>query len=105
MDSSITIHFLYLTTIPDGIPRAQMEERSWDVYESFSEMAQATGGLRASSSNTASLMEKASSASENYYLLYYSPKDKTADGRFRNIEVKVKAEGCRVTHLAGYTSK
>lgn len=104
-DSSISIHFLYLTTIPVDIARNQMEERSWDVYEAFSEMAKATGGLTASSSNAASLMEKASKASENYYLLYYSPKDKTADGNFRQIQVKVKTGGYRVTHLTGYYSK
>jgi hypothetical protein len=104
-DSSISIHFLYLTTIPIDIARNQMEERSWDVYEAFSEMAKATGGLAASSSNAASLMEKASNASENYYLLYYSPKDKTADGKFRQIQVKVKSGGYRVTHLAGYYAK
>jgi len=104
-DSSITINFLYLTTVPTDIARSQMEERSWDVYQSFSEMAKATGGLISSSSNTLSLMKNASSASENYYLLYYSPKDKMANGKFREIKVKVKTGGYRVTHLAGYFAK
>lgn len=97
--------FLYLTTVPTDIARAQMEERSWDVYQSFSEMARATGGLISSASNSVALMEKASSASENYYLLYYSPKDKTRDGKFREIKVKVKTGGYRVAHLAGYFAK
>jgi VWFA-related protein len=104
-DSAISIHFLYLTTIPVDIARGQMEERSWDIYEAFSEMAKATGGLAMSSSDATFLMEQASRASENYYLLYYSPKDKVADGKFRRIEVKVKRGRYRITHLAGYSAK
>jgi hypothetical protein len=104
-DSSIAIHFLYLTTLPDDIAREQMQERNWDIYETFGNLAKATGGLAVSSANIASLMKKASSASENYYLLYYSPKDKSANGKFRQIVVKVKSGGYRVSHLAGYYAK
>jgi VWFA-related protein len=104
-DSTVTIHFLYLTTAPTDISRDQMEERQWDVYEVFSGMAKATGGVISSSSNSAALMEKAATASENYYLLYYSPKDKTTDGKFRQIEVKVKSGSYRVEHVAGYLAK
>jgi hypothetical protein len=104
-DSSIAIHFLYLTTLPDDIAREQMQERNWDIYETFGNLAKATGGLTVSSANIASLMKKASSASENYYLLYYSPKDKSANGKFRQIVVKVKSGGYRVSHLAGYYAK
>jgi VWFA-related protein len=104
-DSSVTINFLYVTTSPNDIRGTQLQERSWDVFESFADMAKATGGMATSSANVASLMVKATEVSENYYLIYYSPKDKKSDGRFRQIEVKVKTEGCRVTHLAGYYSK
>ncbi|MGZ5515475.1 MAG: hypothetical protein ACXW2O_10590 [Candidatus Aminicenantales bacterium] len=38
-------------------------------------------------------------------LLYYSPKDKAADGKFRQIEVKVKSGSYRVEHVAGYLAK
>ncbi len=79
--------------------------RQWDVYQAFSAMAKATGGVISSSSNSAALMEKAAAASDNYYLLYYSPKDKTADGKFRPIEVKVKSGSYRVEHVAGYLAK
>lgn len=104
-DSSVTMNFLYLTTVPTDISRDQMEERSWDVFQAFSGIAQATGGVVSSSSNTAALMERAAAATESYYLLYYSPKDKTADGKFRTIEVRTKQNGLRIIHLAGYTAK
>jgi hypothetical protein len=45
---------------------------------------------------------KAAAAVENYYLIYYSPKNYIQDGKFRKIEVKVKNRKYRVTHRAGY---
>ena len=41
-------------------------------------------------------------ASENYYLLFYSPKDYSPDGKFRKIEVKVRGGDFSVSHRAGY---
>ncbi len=104
-DPSLTIDFLYMTPVPTDISRDQMSERQWDVYQAFSEMAHATGGVVSSSSNSAALMEKAAAASDNYYLLYYSPQDRTAAGKFRSIEVKVKSGSYRVEHVAGYLAK
>jgi VWFA-related protein len=104
-DSSVTIDFLYLTSVPTDISRDQMSERQWDVYQAFSTMAKATGGVISSSSNSAALMGKAAEAAENYYLLYYSPKDKTIDGKFRQIEVRIKSGSYRVEHVAGYLAK
>jgi hypothetical protein len=49
-------------------------------------------------------MRTAAAAAESYYLVYYSPADSKPDGRFRQIEVKVKG-GYRVSHLAGYFSR
>jgi hypothetical protein len=39
---------------------------------------------------------------ENYYLLYFKPRDLKPDGKFHEITVKVKGGGYRVTHRAGY---
>jgi hypothetical protein len=65
-------------------------------------MSQATGGVATSSANPAYAMKKASDASENYYLLYYSPKEYQADGKFKEIKVSVKGKSYRVSHRAGY---
>ena len=48
------------------------------------------------------LMRKAVEASENYYLLYYSPSEYKSDGKFREIKVRVKRQGHQVSHRAGY---
>lgn len=109
-DSSITIHFLYITRPQREIaaeynsraPGVMWEDISAGIFSTFLEMAQSTGGLTEASSNIAFTLEKAAEASENYYLLYYSPKNYTTDGKFREIKVKVKGQNYRVTHRAGY---
>ncbi len=101
-DSSIGIHFLYFTQPADTIPGIYMQEQSEDIYSAFSEMARATGGVATSSSNPEFLFKKASDAAENYYLLYYTPQDYKADGKFKNIQVKIKGRSYRITHRAGY---
>lgn len=101
-DSSISIHFLFFTKPAEHVSGVQFVERSEDIFSTFSEMALATGGFVESSSNPEFLFQKASQATENYYLIYYSPKKYVADGKFRNIKVKVKGRNYRVTHRAGY---
>ena len=80
----------------------QLANLSAELFGAFHEMAKTTGGITDSSANIASSFERAAIASENYYLLYYSPKNYKADGKFRNIKVKVKGKNYRVTHRAGY---
>jgi len=101
-DSSISIHFLFITAPTKHVYGVKMEEQSEDIFAAFSEMAKATGGFSESAANSASLFKKALDASENYYLLYYSPENYTKDGKFREISVKVKSQDYRVTHRAGY---
>jgi len=47
-------------------------------------------------------MKKAADASENYYLLYYSPKNYVANGKFKEIKIKVKGQRYKISHRAGY---
>ncbi len=112
-DSSISIHFLYLTKVPmhmiditriDALSKHGIKyvEQSEDIFSAFNEVARTTGGLSESSANALKAFKRAVDASENYYLLYYSPKDYKADGKFRKIEVKVKNKKYRITYRAGY---
>jgi hypothetical protein len=101
-DSSIAIHFLFLTNPPPDRHGVHFEEHSEDILSAFKQMSSATGGFSESSMNPDFLMHKAVEASENYYLLYYSPIDYKSDGKFRIIDVRVKKPGCRVSHRAGY---
>jgi len=114
-DSSISLHFIYVTERSKGSsdwmelnPAAEgKEEVDWqdgtvDFFNAFKEIASATGGITESSANVNSSLKKAVKASENYYLLYYTPGDYVADGKFKKIEVKVKGKKYKVTHRTGY---
>jgi hypothetical protein len=79
-----------------------MIEHSEDIFGAFNEIGQATGGITTSSASPEFLFRKAGEATENYYLLYYTPKNYWADGKFHQIEVKVKGKNYRVTHRVGY---
>jgi hypothetical protein len=103
-DSSINVHFLYLTKNPADMPLSQIFERQ-DILSTFDEIAKATGGMTIHSANANYLMQQAAAAAENYYLLYYSPKNKNQDGRFRQIRVEIKTGNYRISHLAGYFAK
>ena len=101
-DSSVSIHFLFISTPAEHIYGISMQEQSEDIYQAFREMARATGGFSDSSANPAYLFKNALQASENYYLIYYSPKNYQQDGKFKNINVQVKDKGFRVIHRLGY---
>ena len=101
-DASAAVHFLHLARPAERPAGIRMEEQTEDVFAPFQEMARVTGGYSGSTANIAAAMRAAIEASENYYLLYYTPADYRADGRFRTITVKVKAEGARVSHRLGY---
>jgi hypothetical protein len=101
-DASVSIHFLFISKPAEQTFGIRMEEESDDIYGAFREMARASGGFVDSSSNPLFLFRQAVEASETYYLLYYSPKNYKVDGKFRNIQVKVKDKDYRIIHRAGY---
>ena len=103
-DASTSIHFLFLTEIPEPLEGVRLEEHSEDIFSAFREMALATGGLVIGSRNPVYAFERALEASENYYLLYYRPKEYTQDGKFREIKVRVKGKKFQIIHRAGYFS-
>lgn len=124
-DSSITAHLIYVTKLSDldmmgrdsreglmpntdpqdttqtSMPRV-LHEISGDIFSAFKDIAEATGGIVDSSTNAAASFKKAAEASENYYLLYYSPKNYVANGKFMEIKVKVKGQRYKISHRAGY---
>ena len=111
-DSSILFHLMYIKNKfeegQSGIPYS-MRTRSRNLidvtlgdYDLFSDLAKTTGGIVDYSMNPLASFEKAVNSSENYYLLYYTPQNYVADGKFRKIKVKVKKGGYRITHREGY---
>ena len=101
-DSGAVIHFLFMTLPAPNGPGVTMQEQSEDLFAPFREMSRATGGYIASTANIDAAMRSAVAASENYYLLYYTPKDYAGDGRFHNVQVKLKSGAYRLSHRLGY---
>ena len=111
-DSSISVNFLFVTNKPAmtgelDIGRmkplqVELMDQSFSIFSAFRELSKTTGGIADSSANILASFKKAAAAAENYYLIYYTPKDYTNDGRFRKIEVKVKNQNFRIIHRAGY---
>jgi tetratricopeptide (TPR) repeat protein len=114
-DSSISCHFLYVTNRPtyvnsgmemnpaeEGQDEVKWQDRTADFFNTFKQISAASGGIIESSANIYYSLKKAVEASENYYLLYYAPKNYKADGKFKKIKVEVKGKRYRVTHRAGY---
>jgi VWFA-related protein len=109
-DSSISSNFIYITKTSDyltditssGAFNMYNLDQSHEIFSAFREVAKATGGVTDVSANVAASFERVVEASENYYLLYYTPKDYKADGKFKKIKVKVKGKKYRITHRAGY---
>jgi len=101
-DSSIAIHFLFISSPKEQTYGIRYQEHSEDIFSAFQEMARATGGYIESSANPEYLFSRAAASSENYYLLYYTPNKYEPDGRFKEIRVKVKDKSFRVTHRLGY---
>jgi hypothetical protein len=116
-DSSITIHFLFLTKTPavrndveyfvdaKDVGQISSVEHSEDIYGAFGDVARATGGIVDSSGNAAAAFARAVTASENYYLIYYKPNKYVADGSFHELKVKVTTGSYQVAHRAGYWAK
>jgi hypothetical protein len=101
-DSSILIHFLYITKPVEQKEGIFFKEKSEDIFKAFSGIARSTGGLTVSSANAEASFKRAVTASESYYLLYYRPTAYKRDGKFKNIKVKVKNGSYKITHRSGY---
>jgi hypothetical protein len=101
-DSSIDFYFLFMDRRPESAIGITMREQSEDVFNTFQEVTKATGGLIRTSQNPALGFKDAVNSSEFCYFLFYSPKDYKKDGKFKEIEVKIKNKDYNIKHRTGY---
>lgn len=101
-DASICFNFLFVDRQERNTTDITMREQSEDFFTAFRATAQATGGIVDTSTNPSAAFKHALEAAENYYLLYYSPANYTADGSYKEIQVKVKNPDYKVTYRKGY---
>ena len=91
-DADISFNFIFMDKKSQHVFGGSMHEQSEDIFPGFRDIAQATGGVCEISKNPAASFKLAATASESYYLLYYTPAEKAADGGFRPIQVRVKTK-------------
>ncbi len=101
-DASLIFNFIFITKDPGVFSGINMREQSEDVFNVFTQVARATGGIVDNSQNPAYAFTSANRLSEMYYLLYYTPADYQEDGKFNNIKVKVKGKDYNISHRFGY---
>lgn len=74
-----------------------------DPHSGLTELASETGGFLISETNSLKGgLERIGEDMNNYYMLSYSPTNRTLDGKFRNIDVKVGRPGLTVQSRKGY---
>jgi hypothetical protein len=109
-DSSILFQFLYIKDKlyvgdndfqPFRSPFDMMDTTA-SMFSTFKDLSVATGGMTHVTVNPTATFKKAVEESENYYLVYYSPQNYKADGKFKDIKVKVKNRKYRISYRAGY---
>ncbi len=96
-DAGIVFHFIFMEKKSKYVFGAHMREISEDIFPGFREISAATGGMTEISQNPAASFNRASSISEDYYILSYPPSPSPGGGVFRTARVALKDPG------AGYT--
>ncbi|MCJ7580518.1 MAG: hypothetical protein MUP98_08275 [Candidatus Aminicenantes bacterium] len=106
-DSTILFNLLYLKNNKVVTSGSMFDkvDLAGGLFSTFKDLAKVTGGLAQTTANAADSFKKALDASEHYYLVYYTPKNYMADGKFKRIKVKVKGQNYRIIHRTGYLAK
>jgi len=90
-DTGALFNFIFLDGKKIGSTAGiTMKESSEDIFRALSDVCVATGGKVINTNNPSHAFKEISSASNNYYLLYYTPNNLVKDNSFKNIEVRVK---------------
>jgi VWFA-related protein len=96
------------TSLPSDRPMTEALEANEallraDPHSGLGQLADQTGGfLIANSNDLRDGFGKIDTDMRHYYVLTYVPKNTNFDGRFREIDVKVKRSGVRVRSRKGY---
>ncbi len=101
-DSATMFNFIFMNKEPDNVRGISMREQSEDVFNTFMEVAAATGGIVDNAQNPEAGFRSAAKAASDYYLLYYSPANYQKDGTFKKITIKIKGQEYKVIHRSGY---
>jgi len=97
-NSGIVVDFIYFKTTPRPRPDIQLRELSTDMFDIYSKMAYATGGLVSSSATPSAQLKKILESTENYYLIsYIVPTEENVEKQSEEITVRVKNKDYTLT--------
>lgn len=100
-DASIFLNFIFMDKNIDNYTGIDMREQSEDVFKTFTQIANASGGVVDNSQNPYYAFQQGCDIAGHYYVLYYTPTG-SAGMDYNEIEVRVKNPDYRVTHRGGY---
>lgn len=100
-DASIFLNFIFMDKNIDNYTGIDMREQSEDVFKTFTQIANASGGVVDNSQNPYYAFQQGCKVAGHYYILYYTPAG-SAGMDYNEIEVRVKNPDYRVTHRGGY---
>ncbi len=100
-DASIFLNFIFMDKNIDNYTGIDMREQSEDVFKTFTQIANASGGVVDNSQNPYYAFQQGCDIAGHYYILYYTPTG-SAGMDYNEIEVRVKNPDYRVTHRGGY---
>ena len=91
--SGLRVDFLYFKTNPRPRPEVQMKEISTDMFDIYSRLARATGGLVESTATPAAQLKKILENSENYYLISFGvemPEESSRESNIPELIIRIK---------------
>jgi len=101
-DASVMFNFIFMNKEPEDIRGIKMHEQSEDVFDTFVQVADSSGGIIDNSQNPSDGFKLATNACQEYYLLVYNPKNYQKDGKFKNITIIVRNKNYKVSYRKGY---
>ncbi len=101
-DASVMFNFIFMNKEPQDIRGIKMHEQSEDVFDTFVQVADSSGGIIDNSQNPSDGFKLATNSCQEYYLLVYNPKNYQKDGKFKNITIIVKNKNYKVSYRKGY---
>ncbi len=104
-DAAACFSFIFMNRESQYMFGALLREQSEDAFQTFTEIARATGGLSDNAPDAATAFRNTVAATLDYYLLYYASDAPAADGGFRTIEVRLKGRPGTVTNRLGYFAR
>ena len=91
-------------TRPDPVPSSPPPGVTWAI-QSLREISFLTGGRASIYSAIGPVLDSINATTRVQYLLGYYPLDDTWDGKYRNIDVKVRRSGVKVYFRHGYYAR